>query len=80
MPVELFGFSLGRTNKRNNVDLSTPPQAQDAKVPSFVIPDLDDAYTVDAGGVFGYACGSTRKTPAKGSPRIASSVTIGPLA
>ena len=54
MPVELFGFSLGRTNKRNNVDLSTPPQAQDAKVPSFVIPDLDDAYAVDAGGVFGY--------------------------
>ena len=55
MPVELFGFSLGRTNKRNNVDLSTPPQAQDAKVPSFVTPDLDDAYAVDAGGYFGYS-------------------------
>ena len=51
MPVELFGISLGRTNKSNNVDLR--PSTSTFVCSSFVIPDLDDAYAVDAGGVFG---------------------------
>ena len=48
MPVELFGFSFGRANGGNNVNSSG------ATAPSFVLPDLDDAYTVDAGGHFAY--------------------------
>ena len=48
MPIDLFGFSVGRT-KRNNVNSVVSPEAAQANVPSFVMPEVDDAYTVDAG-------------------------------
>ena len=54
MPIELFGFSLGRSDRRKNV--STPAttfQSEVKNTKSFVPPEIDDAYTVDAGGVFG---------------------------
>ena len=54
MPIELFGFSLGRSDRRKNV--STPATTFQSEVKnskSFVPPEIDDAYTVDAGGVFG---------------------------
>jgi hypothetical protein len=53
MPIDLFGFSVGRT-KRNNVNSMVSPEAAQANVPSFVMPEVDDAYTVDAGGYLGY--------------------------
>ena len=53
MPINLFGFSVGRT-KRNNVNSMVSPEAAQSNVPSFVMPEVDDAYTVDAGGYLGY--------------------------
>ena len=54
MPVELFGFSFGRSAKGNNVSNATTPPANNSKTAqSFVAPELDDAYFVDAGGYFG---------------------------
>ena len=53
MPIDLFGFSVGRT-KRNNVNSMVSPEAAQANVPSFVMPEVDDAYAVDAGGYLGY--------------------------
>ena len=53
MPIDLFGFSVGRT-RRNNVNSVVSPEAAQANVPSFVMPEVDDAYTVDAGGYLGY--------------------------
>ena len=54
MPVDLFGFSFGRSNKGNNASGTPTSPAARANVPSFVLPDVEDAYTVDAGGVYGY--------------------------
>ena len=49
MPIELFGISIGRAKK----EALTSPTPVDKKVQSFVLPDLDDAMPVDAGGYYG---------------------------
>ena len=49
MPVELFGISIGRA-KKEALSQQTPV---DQKAASFVLPDLDDAMPVDAGGYYG---------------------------
>jgi len=49
MPIELFGISIGRAKKEALIS----PTPVDKKVQSFVLPDLDDAMPVDAGGYYG---------------------------
>ena len=49
MPIELFGISIGRAKKEALIN----PTPVDKKVQSFVLPDLDDAMPVDAGGYYG---------------------------
>ena len=49
MPVELFGISIGRT-KKEVLSQQTPVEP---KATSFVLPELDDATPVDAGGYYG---------------------------
>ena len=49
MPIELFGISIGRA-KKEALSQATPVEK---KAQSFVLPDLDDAMPVDAGGYYG---------------------------
>ena len=49
MPVELFGLSVGRT-KKEAASRNTPIEK---KAASFVLPDIDDATPVEAGGYYG---------------------------
>ena len=49
MPIDIFGFSIGRTKPSPNID----PSLDAKEVKSFVPPLLDDASYVDAGGYFG---------------------------
>ena len=49
MPVELFGLSIGRAKKEALAN-QTPVEP---KATSFVLPELDDAVPVDAGGLYG---------------------------
>ena len=49
MPVELFGISIGRA-KREALSQQVPTEP---KASSFVLPELDDATPVDAGGYYG---------------------------
>ena len=52
MPIELFGFSIGKRGKESPkpVDSSTP----DTDAVSFVPPDdYDGTINIEAGGVFG---------------------------
>ena len=49
MPVELFGISIGRAKKEA---LSNQNSCR-KKATSFVLPELDDAVPVDAGGLYG---------------------------
>ena len=49
MPIDIFGFSIGRTKPSPNMD----PSLDAKEVKSFVPPLLDDASYVDAGGYFG---------------------------
>ena len=49
MPVELFGISIGRAKK----EVLASPQPVGKKATSFVTPELDDAFPVDAGGYYG---------------------------
>ena len=50
MPVDIFGFSIGRKRPSPTLDPSVEPKKE---VKSFVPPLLDDASYVDAGGYFG---------------------------
>ena len=49
MPIELFGISIGRA-KKEALASQTPIEK---KATSFVLPELDDAMPVDAGGYYG---------------------------
>ena len=49
MPIELFGISIGRA-KQEALSQQTPVEP---KATSFVLPELDDATPVDAGGYYG---------------------------
>ena len=49
MPIELFGISMGRA-KKEALASQTPIEK---KATSFVLPELDDAMPVDAGGYYG---------------------------
>ena len=49
MPIELFGISIGRAKKEA---LASQTQIE-KKATSFVLPELDDAMPVDAGGYYG---------------------------
>ena len=49
MPVELFGLSIGRAKKEALAN-QTPVEP---KATSFVLPELDDALPIDAGGLYG---------------------------
>ena len=49
MPVELFGLSIGRAKKEALAN-QTPVEP---KATSFVLPELDDAVPIDAGGLYG---------------------------
>lgn len=49
MPIELFGLSIGRA-KQEALSQQTPVEP---KATSFVLPELDDATPVDAGGYYG---------------------------
>ena len=49
MPIELFGISIGRA-KHEALSQQTPVEP---KATSFVLPELDDATPVDAGGYYG---------------------------
>ena len=52
MPVELFGFSIGRTGRQQ--PLLEPAEERKSKAKSFAPPDYDDgAVTVSGGGYFG---------------------------
>jgi hypothetical protein len=53
MPVELFGFSLGRKKESEALSSTNLTVKQSGKAKSFVTQEIDDAYTIDAGGVFG---------------------------
>ena len=50
MPVELFGISIGRAKKKALAN-QTPVEP---KATSFVLPELDDALPIDAGGSLWY--------------------------
>ena len=49
MPIELFGISIGRA-KQEALSQQTPVEP---KATSFVLPELDDATPIDAGGYYG---------------------------
>ena len=49
MPVELFGISIGRAKKEALAN-QTPVEP---KATSFVLPELDDAVPIEAGGLYG---------------------------
>jgi hypothetical protein len=49
MPIELFGISIGRA-KKEALSQASPVEK---KAQSFVLPDLDDAMPVEAGGYYG---------------------------
>ena len=53
MPVELFGFSLGRKKEGESLSSTNLTVPQSKKSRSFVTQEVDDAVTIDAGGVFG---------------------------
>lgn len=49
MPIDIFGFTIGKTKSSPNIDPATDTKG----LKSFVPPLLDDAGYVDAGGYFG---------------------------
>ena len=52
MPIDLFGFSIGRTGRQQ--PLLEPAEERKSKAKSFAPPDYDDgAVTVSGGGYFG---------------------------